>query len=122
MLLAFIAGPAFATEFPICGAGKRITCVVDGDTFWLNGEKLRPEGFDAPEMGLPNCPGPAAGAEASRAALQQLLSQGRIGIERHGISYNRRLARVTVDGVDIATPMIASGHARRYVPGEKPWC
>lgn len=34
----------------ICGSGKRITCVVDGDTIWIDGEKIRLEGFNAPEV------------------------------------------------------------------------
>lgn len=120
--LIAVPAPALATDFPICGSGKRITCVVDGDTFWLNGEKIRPEGFDAPEMGKPNCHRPAAGAVESRAELARLLSGAQLGIERHGMSFNRRLARVTVNGADLATLMIRAGRARAYVPGEAPWC
>ena len=36
LLCAFVlATPAYAIQK--CGSGKRITCVVDGDTFWHEG-------------------------------------------------------------------------------------
>lgn len=122
LALFALATPTFATEFPLCGSGKRVTCVIDGDTFWLKGEKIRPEGFDAPEMGAPRCARKAPLADAAAAELARVLSSGRVAIEEGGRSYDRRLARVTVDGVDIAEPMIASGLARPYVPGSAPWC
>ena len=127
-LAAFVATalllvtPVLATEFPICGSGKRVTCVVDGDTFWLHGEKIRPEGFDAAEMGAPKCRRKAPLADAAAAELARVLSSGKVEIQGNGRSYDRRLARVTVDGVDIAEPMIASGLARPYAPGAAPWC
>lgn len=111
-----------ATDFPLCGSGKRVTCVVDGDTFWLRGEKIRPEGFDAPEMGAPKCRRKAPLADAAAAELARVLSSGKVAIEGNGRSYDRRLARVTVDGVDIAGPMIASGLARPYRRGAAAWC
>lgn len=39
---------ARADCFRICQSAKRITCVVDGDTFWLNGEKVGISNIDAP--------------------------------------------------------------------------
>ena len=122
LALILLTTPALATEFPLCGSGKRVTCVVDGDTFWLKGEKIRPEGFDAPEMGAPKCARKAPLADAAAAELAWVLSSGEVAIEGNGRSYDRRLARVTVDGVDIAGPMIASGLARPYRPGSAPWC
>lgn len=126
-VLTFLAAlllisPAIATDFPVCKGGHRVTCVVDGDTFWLKGEKIRPEGFDAPEMGKPKCSGPAAGAVEARSALAQLLGSGAIEVTPTGRSYDRTLARVTVDGRDIARTMIEAGHGRRYRPGQQPWC
>ena len=40
--------PALA-DWQLCGHGKRVTCVVDGDTIWSKGEKIRLMGFDTPE-------------------------------------------------------------------------
>lgn len=36
-------------RFPICGGGLRVTCVVDGDTFWLNRQKIRIADIDTPD-------------------------------------------------------------------------
>jgi micrococcal nuclease len=122
IVFALIAPGVAAVEFPVCGKGARITCIVDGDTFWLEGVKIRPQGFDTPEMGKPSCPRRAAGAIEARDALQRLLESGTVQVQPTGRSYDRVLARVTVDGVDIGETMIAAGHARRYVPGAAPWC
>lgn len=119
--LSTLATPSAAIEFPVCGV-ERITCVVDGDTFWLDGEKIRPEGFDAPEMGPPRCSRRAAGAIEARRALAVILASGQISVTPTGRSYDRVLARVTVDGRDLATLMLATGLVRRYVPGQAPWC
>ena len=56
-------------------AGFRVTAVVDGDTFdvtpnWVwegrNGCRVRPTGYDAPEIGTP-------GGQAARAKLERLI-------------------------------------------------
>ena len=48
-----LTGPAAAVraDFPVCGSGPRITCVVDGDTVWFEGVKYRFEEIDTPEKG-----------------------------------------------------------------------
>jgi endonuclease YncB( thermonuclease family) len=51
--------PANAAQFALCGTSARITCVVDGDTFWLNGEKFRLHGYDTPETVTGLCGGEA---------------------------------------------------------------
>ena len=34
--------------FPLCSRPVRVTCVVDGDTFWYRGTKIRLAGIDMP--------------------------------------------------------------------------
>lgn len=41
--------------FPICLAGARVDCIVDGDTFWFSGEKVRIADMDTPEISSPRC-------------------------------------------------------------------
>lgn len=43
-----------SAQFSICGSVRR-TCVVDGDTFWLDGVKIRIADIDTPEIGQPQC-------------------------------------------------------------------
>ena len=123
-LLLALCSPATAAPFVVCHYGQPASgCVVDGDTFWLAGEKIRPSGFDAPEMGKPKCSGPAPLAKASRAQLLELLNRGRVSISREGHDkYGRTLATVTAGGRDVGAVLISEGLARRYVPGQRPWC
>ncbi len=32
---------ALVSAFALCSTAPRVSCVVDGDTFWLQGEKIR---------------------------------------------------------------------------------
>lgn len=41
--------PTYSAQFDLC-AGERLTCVVDGDTFWLEGRKIRVADIDTPEV------------------------------------------------------------------------
>jgi endonuclease YncB( thermonuclease family) len=121
--LAMATLPAVAADFRTCKGGHRVTCVVDGDTFWFRGEKIRVDGYDSPEMGQPKCSRPAAGAVEARNALTQLLNSGTVELDRTGVDrYGRTLARVLVNGQDITETMIDAGHARRYQRGQQAWC
>lgn len=123
LLYCLVPSPAIAQAFDVCGDGKRVTCVVDGDTFWLQGEKIRLEGFDSPEMGQPKCDRMAPLAAAARDRLAELLNAGEITIDRHGLDRcGRTLATITAAGVDIAAIMIAEGLGRPYVAGATAWC
>jgi micrococcal nuclease len=104
-----------------CSGPVRVTCVVDGDTFWLNGEKIRIENIDAPEMtGV--CTGEPAKAEEAARRLSQLLT-GKINVARYGKDkYGRTLARVIVGGNDIGDRLIDEGLARAWPNGPKAWC
>lgn len=117
--------PALAASFhfPICGAGKRVTCIVDGDTFWLKGEKFRLESVDAPEMGEPRCDRPARLAKPARDKLRALLDGTELRIQRTGSDrYGRTLANVSASGSDVGSALVAAGLARPYRPGAAPWC
>ena len=41
--------------FALCSGPTRTTCVVDGDTIWYRGEKIRLVGFDTPEIDYAEC-------------------------------------------------------------------
>jgi hypothetical protein len=42
--------------FGLCHTGGGQNCVVDGDTFWIDGMKIRVADIDAPETHPPRCP------------------------------------------------------------------
>ena len=108
-----------------CGSSKRITCVVDGDTLWLRGEKFRLQGFDTPETTTNLCGGAREkrlGNQAT-ARLIQLLNNAEVTFRRKGKDrYGRTLADFYVDGVEVGGMLIAEGLARSWPDGREFWC
>ena len=70
-----------AAALTLCSASPRDNCVVDGDTFWLGGEKIRLSDINAPETHGAACPGERALGERAKARLLVLLNQGRFALE-----------------------------------------
>lgn len=98
---------AFASAVALFGCN-----VTDGDTLNCNGERIRLLGFDAPELN--GCPrnrrcAPGDGQEAKR-YLASLIAGRSLTIERVGVDrYDRTLAVVYADGVNVSCAMIAAG-------------
>jgi endonuclease YncB( thermonuclease family) len=112
-------------SFGFCHTGGGSNCVVDGDTFYLGGEKVRIAGIDAPETHPPRCAEEARLGEAATQQLQALLNSGAVtmtSIDRDRDSYGRRLRNVAVDGADVGEAMIGAGVAREYGSGRRGWC
>lgn len=98
--------------------------VIDGDTFSLNGTRIRIAGIDAPETHSARCPYEAQIGAAATQKLAELL-RGRplwvsgIKVDRYG----RNVAVVRVNGEDVADAMIGSGLARNYDGKQRGgWC
>jgi endonuclease YncB( thermonuclease family) len=122
-----LALPATAATFKVCtprGDSDRRACVYDGDTFWVDFEKIRTMGYDAPEMGWPFCTKAAREARPSRDRLRALLNSGEeIGIQRQSQDdYGRTLAWITIGGESLARIMIREGHGRPWIAGAEHWC
>lgn len=117
--------PAVQASFGYCYSGGGTNCVVDGDTFYLNGEKVRIADIDAPEIHPARCEYEARlGNEATR-KLHDLLNNGAVtmtSIDRDRDVYGRLLRNVQVDGADVGETMISAGVAREYGSGRRPWC
>ena len=108
-----------------CGSGPRVTCVVDGDTIWLEGEKIRLLGYDTPEPTTNVCGGEKERslAQAASDRLVDLLNQADVTIERFGLDrYGRRLATMRVAGEDVGEILIRDGLARQWPDGAEFWC
>ena len=124
------ADPLAATDtesarFEACGRGERINCVVDGDTFWYAGEKIRVADINTPEVSEPQCPREAAlGARAS-ARLQALLNEGAFTLEtvdRDRDPYGRLLRTVTREGESVCAVLVREGLAEEWRGSRSGWC
>jgi len=123
VFLIFLAAPAHAIQ--MCGSGKRFTCVVDGDTIWLKGEKIRMMGYDTPEPMTGICGGEKEKRLAARASkrLVQLLNENNSTILRTGKDkYGRTLATIRINGKNVGDILIAEGLARSWPNGREFWC
>lgn len=123
-MLAPIALLALAATAPDQGEVRYVT---DGDTFRLtSGERIRIAGIDAAETHADQakCRAEIVQGEASAARLRVLIDGRTDGLTRVGRSYNGTVARLTVDGRDLAGQLVAVGAARWWPRGKpKPdWC
>ncbi|WP_282048107.1 thermonuclease family protein [Sulfitobacter mediterraneus] len=102
---------------------KRITCVVDGDTLWYQGTKIRLIGIDAPEVSG-KCRRERRLAAQATDHLTALLNIGLRRIAFDGEDrYGRALARLWVTDGEVGPAMIAAGLAEHYGSGgAAPWC
>ena len=126
---AAIAGPAPDSEtarFARCGSAPRVTCVVDGDTFWFRGAKIRVADINTPESGQPACPRERALAEAATQRLAELLNQGPFTLARapgrDRDRYGRLLRTVTRQGESLGAALVREGLAETWQGRRGDWC
>jgi endonuclease YncB( thermonuclease family) len=113
-------------RFGLCHVGGGTNCVVDGDTFWFAGQKIRIAGIDTPETHPARCAEEAARGRAATLRLHALLNAGPFSlhsIDRDTDRYGRLLRNVTRGGRDLGDVLIAEGLARPYAGGMRAgWC
>ena len=121
--------PAAAATLSVCSggdrAGRKLTCIVDGDTGWEHGVKWRYEAIDAPEMPEhASCPTEARKAIQARDRLRELMGQGyRINWSGRSGIYHRALVTITLsDGRDAGEVLLKEGLAQPWPNHSNPWC
>ena len=125
MMLVSTGALAQSITFEKCGSAKRITCVVDGDTIWFEGEKIRLMDYDTPEPTTNVCGGQIERDLAAAASdrLLELLNKNQFTIAREGEDqYGRTLAVISVGGTNVGEILIAEGLARSWPNGIEFWC
>ncbi|TXI08750.1 MAG: thermonuclease family protein [Rhizobium sp.] len=120
-----LAQPA-PKQFTICEDGdRRIDCVVDGDTFWMDGIKIRIADIDAPETHPARCASEQELGEAATYRLQDLLNAGPfdlVAIDRDEDVYGRKLRIVERDSQSLGAELVNEGVARKWDGRRHPWC
>lgn len=113
-------------HFTVCDESwVRDDCVVDGDTFWLNGDKIRIANIDTPETHPARCDYEQDLGMRATYRLQELLNEGSVSlrsIDRNRDVYGRLLRTVSGPGGDIGDQLVSEGLARHYGNGRRPWC
>ncbi|CAH0497857.1 hypothetical protein NVSP9465_02927 [Novosphingobium sp. CECT 9465] len=132
-LLTLLPGTASSTtsgdreraQFEPCGASPRITCIVDGDTFWYGGTKIRMADINTPETAQAACAQEAALGLRAKQRLGQLLNAGPFTLEVRGREtdrYGRALRVVTRKGESLGARLEAEGLAEHWKGRRGNWC
>jgi endonuclease YncB( thermonuclease family) len=109
--------------FTLCPPGPRDNCVVDGDTFWLRGEKIRIADIDTPEVSEPQCAAEKALGDRATRRLLVLLNRGPFKLQGDKQDRHGRLLRVVARrGRSIGDQLVREGLARTWSGRREPWC
>uniref|UniRef100_UPI003144D8FC thermonuclease family protein n=1 Tax=Rhizobium sp. CFBP 8752 TaxID=2775301 RepID=UPI003144D8FC len=111
--------------FSICGSGQRITCVVDGDTFWFRGEKIRIADIDTPELSPPRCARERELGNAAKQRLLEILNSGLLSFKtsaRDEDRFGRKLRIVYRNRRSVGDILVAEGLARKWEGSRRSWC
>lgn len=114
-----------AATFALCATGPRVTCVVDGDTFWMAGEKVRIADINTPEIHEPGCPAERVLGERAARRLVSLLNAGPFALEagaRERDKYGRLLRVVRRGGQSLGQRLVTEGLAERWSGRRGSWC
>ena len=111
-----------AAALTVCSPGPRDNCIHDGDTVWLEGEKIRIADIDTPELNG-ECASERKLALRARNRLVELLNAGPFDISRSGTDrYGRTLAVLHRSGYSIGSQLVAEGLARTWSGRRESWC
>ncbi|MGR9352721.1 thermonuclease family protein [Rhizobium leguminosarum] len=125
-----VTGPAVAdivqAAYQRCGTGPRVNCIVDGDTLWNDGVKIRIADIDTPEISHTHCAAEKALGERATVRLMELVNDGPFHIlawRNRDKDRNGRELRVLVrGGRSLGDILVSEGLARTWTGRRQPWC
>lgn len=99
--------------------------MVDGDTVWIDGVKVRIADIDAPETHPPRCEYEAKLGDKATSRLAELMNAGPFElkmINRDSDRYGRKLRVLVRDGRSLGDQLVTEGLARVWEGHRRPWC
>ncbi|MEZ2131478.1 MULTISPECIES: thermonuclease family protein [unclassified Sinorhizobium] len=114
-----------SAAFGFCGEGPHTNCVLDGDTFWLKGVKIKIADIETPELSSPRCEDERRLGTAAKVRLLNLLNAGPFVLrpaDRDDDKDGPKLRVVSREGRSIGQQLVADGLARPWSGPRKPWC
>ncbi|MCD4658485.1 thermonuclease family protein [Agrobacterium sp.] len=114
------------TRFAKCSSSFRKNCVVDGDTLWVNGQKVRVADIDAPEISTPRCAMELVLGNKATDRLVELVNEGpfelKVWQDRDTDGYGRKLRVLVRNGRSLGDRLVSEGLARTWAGRREPWC
>ena len=99
--------------------------MVDGDTFWFRGQKIRMADIDAPELSPPRCAGEREKGEAAKKRLLALLNADPFSLStgaENADRYGRKLRVVSRNGRSLGAILVEEKLVRRWDGRRRSWC
>jgi micrococcal nuclease len=118
-------------RFGLCRGLGRLAgdCVIDGDTFWYRGDKIRIADINTPETSEPRCTREAELGAQATVRLRELLNAGAFtlapnndGTGRDSDRYGRLLRVVTREGSSLGNTLVREGLAETWRGYRSSWC
>ena len=113
-------------SFGICFGAVRTNCVVDGDTFWFEGRKIRVSDINTPEISNPGCASEKRLGDRAKMRLLALLNDGNFDLESDIFNdqdqYGRDLRIVSRGGQSLGSTLIKEGLAEPWQGYRRDWC
>lgn len=126
---AAASGPADRerARFGQCVGPVRTTCVVDGDTIWYQGTKIRVADINAPEVSKPGCAREAMLGDRATERLTDLLNAGNFALVRPAGApdrdrYGRALRELHRNGQSLGAVLVDEGLAEEWNGARIDWC
>lgn len=123
-----VAPKTVSARFSLCLGNEPVTCVVDGDTIWIEGVKTRIAGIDAPEISRPGCKAEHRAGIRAEIALTEWLNAGPFEVLASPDGRNEdgedgaKLRVLARGGESAADALVTQGFARRWGGKGKRWC
>lgn len=113
-------------RFSVCSSRIRVNCVVDGDTLWYRGQKIRIADINTPEISSPKCSYEEGLGHKAKHRLVELLNAGPFQVvrrsDRDRDRYNRLLRLIVRNGESLGMILVHEGLAHVWDGSKHPWC
>ncbi len=120
-----IAQASATHSFAVCGTIRQ-TCVVDGDTIWVEGVKIRIADIDTPEISSPKCNAEYERGIRARDRLVVLLNGGELELRpignRDEDQFGRKLRVIIRSGRSLGDQLVSENLARTWTGRRESWC
>ena len=117
------ADAAAAVKFGQCYNSDGSNCVLDGDTIYVDHQRVQLAGIEAPEIIAAHCREEKDRGIAAAVGLSDLLQSGNVTVSPPFLDeYDRVVRKVAVNGRDVSGWMFNHSLVRGFTGEKQNWC
>lgn len=106
--------------FAFCGRSGLNNCVMDGNTFWMKGVKMKLAGIEVPQTDQARCMEERARGFTAKVRLRDMLNSGSFQVAAGG--QGAEVKALSKSGISFADQLVREGLARRAGSASPSWC